>query len=420
MTRRIRALVVLGGRSSDRPLVGVEMRRHHLLEAAGRIATLDIFVLDELDHQALDEMSSIYAARVGCMHATAVPRSRLKRLIQSLRHARSPGRVGRKDWGAPRKELRAWMSTYQITLVERMEDYLVLAPILQAPVVVDHDDRESDVLRQMRKLLREGEDCQLRRRWRAGRCLAVAKTAGRDLYLMLDQYRWLRAERLVMRRADSVLVASQEDLITSGNPQKAVVFPNGFDLRGAPVGSVDVRTPPTVAFWGLLSYRPNRDGAQWFLSQVLPLLVSRIPEVRVLLIGGGGERLPVPTLGHVVATGFVDDLSVFLAETDLALVPLRAGGGTRIKIIEAWANHIPVVSTSRGAYGLGAIDGENLLLADEPEAFAQAITLALHSPPVRHRLIVEGAARARTLRWSAIERDLSDHLALVAAPGWSG
>jgi glycosyltransferase involved in cell wall biosynthesis len=416
IARSIRALVILGGRSTDRPLVGVQMRRHHLLRAAGRVASLEIFVLDELDDQALDEMSSIYAARVGCVHSTAAPRSRVVRLLRYLRHAGSPARVGRKDWRALRQELRAWMSKYQITLVERVEDYLVLAPILQAPIVVDQDDRESDVLRQMRPLLRKAEEGHRRRPWLAGWWFSATKNAGRDLYLMLDQYRWLRAERLVMRRADSVLVASHEDLITSANPRKGVVVPNGFELRGSPVGSDDVRTPPTVAFWGLLSYRPNRDGAQWFLGEVLPLLVSRTADVRVLLIGGGGEHLTLPERGHVVVTGLVDDLSVFLSETDVAVVPLRTGAGTRIKIIEAWANNIPVVSTSRGAYGLGAIDGENVLLADEPEAFARAIALALESPSVRHHLIVEGAARARALRWSTIERDLSNHLSLMAAP----
>jgi glycosyltransferase involved in cell wall biosynthesis len=394
--------------------MGEQMRRHHLLLAAARVASLEIFVMDELDALAMDEMSSIYAARVGSVHSTAAPRSRVARVMSSLRHAGSPTRVGLKDWHALRQELRSWMSRYQLTLVERAEDYLVLAPILRAPIVVDQDDRDSDVLRQIRPLLRKGERSHGHRPGRLGWCISVGRMAAREAYLMLDQYRWLRAERFVMRRADSVLVASHEDLVTSAEPGKGVVVPNGFELRGPPVGAVDVQTPPTVAFWGLLAYRPNRDGAQWFLSEVLPLLLSRTPDVRVLLIGAGGESLTLPDYGHVVVTGFVDELSDLLSETDVAVVPLRAGGGTRIKIVEAWAHNIPVVSTTLGAYGLGATDGENVLLADEPQAFADAIAVALESPSVRKHLIVNGAARAQALRWSTIERSLSQHLAVVA------
>src|SRR5205085_10208193 len=142
--------------------------------------------------------------------------------------------------------------------------------------------------------------------------------------------------RYLMRRADSILVASHEDMFRSGSPQKAVVVPNGFDRRGLPVGSGDPHTPPTVAFWGYMSYLPNRYGAEWLLNEVLPLLVDLVPGVRVLVIGGGSELLALPENGHVVATGFVDDLSALLSQTDVAVVPLRAGGGTRIKIIEAW------------------------------------------------------------------------------------
>jgi len=392
------------------------MRRHHLLRAVGRVADLEIFVVGELDDEARSEMASLYGARVGAAPPTAAPASGAAALVRSVRHAGSPTRVGRGDWPLLRRAVRSWMSTYDLTLVERVEDYLILGPVLQEPVVVDLDDRESDVLRQIRPLLRRAGDDGARP-GPAARTFSGVRKAGRELYLMLDEYRWRRAERLVLRRADSVLVASHEDLTSFGYPDNGVVVPNGFELRGAPVGSGAVHSPPTVAFWGLMAYRPNRDGAQWFLKEVLPGLLRRVPDVRVLLIGGGGESLTLPEDGPVTATGFVEDLSTHLAATDVAFVPLRAGGGTRIKIIEAWANHIPVVSTSLGAYGLGGLDGENILLADDGDGFAAALASAVEDRALRDRLIAGGAVRAAALRWSTIERTLSDHLAeVVQAP----
>jgi glycosyltransferase involved in cell wall biosynthesis len=309
------------------------------------------------------------------------------------------------------------MAGYQVTIVELVDNFLVLAPMLPAPVVVDLDDRESDVIGQVRSKLRDAD--KRRRPGLVGSAVGLPRKVARDSYLAVERFRWLRAERSVIRRADSFLVASPEDALTTGAPAKAVVFPNGFELGGAPAGSRGVHTPPTIAFWGLISYGPNREGAQWLLDEVLPRLTKRIPDVRTLIIGRGSELLNIPSHGRVVATGFVEDLSVLLSETDVAVVPLLVGGGTRIKIIEAWANNLPVVSTARGAYGLGAINGENVLLADDPEAFARAIALTLGDFSLRDRLIENGAARAKVLSWSRIEMDLGEHLVRVAVSGSS-
>jgi len=396
------------------------MRRHALLRAAARVAALDIFVLTAVSREQLDEMATTYAARTACV-SSAASSSRMMKLLRQLRHPGSPSRVARADQAGLRRQLSSWaaMTAYDLTLVERIEDYLILAPVLRPPVVVDNDDRDSDVLRQIRPLLRTAAK-QQRRPGLARLHASGLRNAGRDLYLAVEQFRWSHSERRVMCSADAVLVASREDQVTARDPCKTVLVPNGFDLRGEPAGSRDLHDPPTIAFWGLMSYRPNRDGAQWFLDEVLPFVVARIPDVQVLVIGAGGELLRLPRSPDVRATGFVKDLTLFLSQIDVAVVPLRAGGGTRIKIIEAWANNIPVVATSVGAYGLGAVDGENILLADEPNAFAAAVASIIDSPSLRVRLIEGGRIRARELRWSTIEDDLSRHLATMlgaASPG---
>src|SRR5205085_11270782 len=93
-----------------------------------------------------------YGAAVCCARGITVPRSRIGRLVRLLRHAGSPTRVARKDWHGLRRALRSWMSSYQVTIVEDLEDFLILAPILQAPVVVDGDDCHSDIVEHIRTL----------------------------------------------------------------------------------------------------------------------------------------------------------------------------------------------------------------------------------------------------------------------------
>ncbi len=125
-----------------------------------------------------------------------------------------------------------------------------------------------------------------------------------------------------------------------------------------------------------MHYFPNADAARFFVRDVLPVLRAELGdsfEVRIV-----GKAPPsVRELGkvpNVTVTGYVSDLSTELARTDVMIVPLRHGSGTRLKILEAFANMIPVVSTTIGAAGLDAHDGEHLLIADTPAEFARACT----------------------------------------------
>jgi hypothetical protein len=233
--------VIVRGPSSERPSYGMVMRRHHLLRAVARVAALDVFVMNAVNDAVLEEMSATYGARVGCVRSPMVPLSRIGRIVQSLRHPGSPARRARRDWQAARRDLRPWMGTYRLTVVELADDFRVLAPILPPPVVVD-----------------------------------------------LEEQRWLRVERFVLKRADRIVVASTEDAAALGNRPKTVVVPNGFELHGAPAASREVHAPPTISFWGLMSYGPNRDGAEWLISKVLPALEDR--SVRRRLIENGAAR----------------------------------------------------------------------------------------------------------------------------------
>ena len=139
--------------------------------------------------------------------------------------------------------------------------------------------------------------------------------------------------------------------------------------------------PFTLLFVGNLGYFPNRDGVRWLCEAVLPELPA---PVRVVVVGGGWPA--PPDAPGVEYTGAVPDVGPWYREADAALVPLRAGGGTRIKILEAFAHGVPVISTPLGAEGLEAEDGTHLLLAEDAAGFARRCAELLESPALAERL----------------------------------
>jgi glycosyltransferase involved in cell wall biosynthesis len=142
--------------------------------------------------------------------------------------------------------------------------------------------------------------------------------------------------------------------------------------------------PRRITFLGGLHWPPNAQGVRWFADQVFPQVRAAIPEATLTVIGkdppGGleGEGIEV--------TGYVADLMPFLAETAVFIVPLHAGGGMRVKILDAWSWGLPVVSTTIGAEGIYAQNERNLLLGDSALAFAQAVTRVLRDPTLAQQL----------------------------------
>jgi glycosyltransferase involved in cell wall biosynthesis len=153
-----------------------------------------------------------------------------------------------------------------------------------------------------------------------------------------------------------------------------------------------------VVFFGLLSYIPNVDGVIHFVNDIWPRIAESHPEARCKIIGGGPPPSLLELAGlKVELTGFVDDLRPHLAAASVVVVPLRMGGGTRLKIVEAMAMGKAIVSTTLGAEGIDATTGRDLLIEDGSEAFANAVNSLLSDP--------ERAARiGRSARQLAVER----------------
>jgi polysaccharide biosynthesis protein PslH len=151
---------------------------------------------------------------------------------------------------------------------------------------------------------------------------------------------------------------------------------------------------PTILHLGTMFWPPNVNGVLWFAREVLPLIREVVPQARFVVVG----KNPPPEVQALAAdpgvdvTGYVPDPEPYLAAADAFVVPLHAGGGMRVKILDAWLWGLPIVSTPLGAEGIEFEDGENILIADDAPTFAQATVELLTDGSVNDRLRVQGRA----------------------------
>lgn len=232
-----------------------------------------------------------------------------------------------------------------------------------------------------------------------------------------------RTAGLTERAEDRLLAACQVHTVTSErdrrklvarNPSVQVhVVPNGVDtahysgseMIGVRETATGVGIPErSILFVGSMDYHANIDAAAWFVRQIWEQIHDRHPGLSFLIVG----RNPSPEVRalsseSVTVTGTVEDIRPFYCRALAAVVPLRVAGGTRLKILEAMAAGVPVVSTRTGAEGLEVEDGENILLADTPGEVASAIEALVLSPEARNRLSRAGRALvAERYDWSAL------------------
>jgi glycosyltransferase involved in cell wall biosynthesis len=250
--------------------------------------------------------------------------------------------------------------------------------------------------------------------WDVRRQVAGGGHAGplRRLFAAMDWRKMRREEEALWGRVDAVAVPSEADArrVRAARPSARVaVVPNGVDVeRYRPRASDPAPDPHTILFFGALDYWPNVEGLLFFLDEVWPRLGETHPAARLRILG----RRPHPALlarrgPRVEVPGFVEDLRPSLAAAAAVVVPLRLGGGTRLKILEAMAMARPIVSTTRGAEGIDAVPGRELLVADDPARFAAAVRRLLDDPTLGSRL--GRAARALVesrYAWRASARTL--------------
>lgn len=204
-------------------------------------------------------------------------------------------------------------------------------------------------------------------------------------YIHIQWRKLFKYEKVACKRYSQVTAVSATDkgiFEQAYGCKNITVVSNGVDAKYfAPMDSP--RKHHGMVFTGSMDWRPNQDGIQYFLRDIYPLIKQKIPRATVTVVGRKPPQWLVDLAGAipgVIVTGTVDDVRPFIAENALYIVPLRIGGGSRLKILEAFSMEKPVLSTSIGAEGLEVEDGTHLLLRDEPESFAQAAIDMLFCP----------------------------------------
>lgn len=203
---------------------------------------------------------------------------------------------------------------------------------------------------------------------------------------------WFKLRMYLSRLLNSFqacTVASKQELQllmrnVSGYKKPIVVIPNCLNIKEY-INVTAEKRADTLIFTGPFTYRANYEAMLWFVAEVFPLILEKIPDAQ-LIITGDHANLPLPSSKNVTLAGYVNDIKKLIASCTVSIAPLLSGGGTRLKILEAMALGTPVVATSKGAEGLDAKDGEHLLLADVPEDFANCVIRILMDIDIRLRI----------------------------------
>lgn len=228
----------------------------------------------------------------------------------------------------------------------------------------------------------------------------------------LQAARMRRDEIEVCRAVDVVAPVSDADRAelhaVAGDGIRCTVVRPGVDCELL-TPPARVERGPEVLFVGSMSYVPNIDAVEFFCAEILPRVAAVVPDVRLTIVGANPppavQRLAGP---RVTVTGFVPDVRPYYAGALAVVVPLRVGGGIRMKILEGMALGAAMVSTTIGAEGLGLADGRDLLMADTADAFAEAVVRLIRDPALRAALGVQGRQTAvERFSWDAAGRTLT-------------
>ncbi|HMS11329.1 MAG TPA: glycosyltransferase, partial [Pyrinomonadaceae bacterium] len=235
--------------------------------------------------------------------------------------------------------------------------------------------------------------------WR--RHYEVATSPPKRAYLMSQWKRARHFERQACRRFDTVIAVSKEDAAVFSSEyghDRVFDIGTGVDTDYFSPVNRDRTVEPNIVFTGSMDWLPNSDAVKWFVEDIFPLVKREIPEATFTVVG----RDPFPEIlelakkdSSIRVTGRVDDVRPYMREAAVFVVPIRIGGGTRLKIFEAMAMGLPVVSTTVGAEGLPVSDGKDILLCDDPPGICDAIVTAISESMAVAKIAHSGSAKVR-------------------------
>jgi glycosyltransferase involved in cell wall biosynthesis len=331
----------------------------------------DVTVLTYAGPDDADDLAELQELGVAVHRVPRQPARRRARRLEQLVSliAREPFAVRSVHSGAMQEALDRLVAgrAVDVVLVESSQMACFRLP-QDLPIVLDEHNVEYELLSRMQA----GEQSRLRR-----------------FFNGVEQRKFREHEHRLWRTVDGIAVTSEREVPivrrhTHTTP--VAVVPNAVDLDYfRPVTTEP--TPGALVFTGLLTYRPNLDAVMHFVDEVLPLVRRRHPGVELTVIGRGDEcDLAWLRQRGVVVTGRVPDIRPRVAEGAVVVVPLRIGGGTRLKVVEALAMGKAIVSTSLGWEGIDVRSGEHLLTADDPASFADAVVRLLDDGHEARRL----------------------------------
>ena len=252
--------------------------------------------------------------------------------------------------------------------------------------------------------------------WR--RLALVQPHPARKLLYRVEFAKMLRYERKMVRRFQHVIAVSEHDRKLMSRwvePARITVVPTGVDLRQFKATFPGKETENLVIFVGAMDWGPNVDAVQYFCQEIWPAVQAKIPGARFRIVGRNPDRRVQKLAGESIeVTGSVPSVIDHLHAAAVVVVPLRIGGGTRLKIYEAMAAGKAVVSTSVGAEGLDVRHGSDIVLADDPITFAENVVSLLRDKQLRRRYAQSAAALAAKYDWAAISEEFLSVLGSLA------
>jgi glycosyltransferase involved in cell wall biosynthesis len=385
---------------------GLRIRLANVVAALAEVGDVDLFTFAWRTTDVAEPPSR------GLIHRSkVVPRPRANRTTLAklawLLAGEMPSYFHGRQYGNAKESFARWAQLeYDLIWYSRVEPYVAFGRLVRGPAIVDIDDL---IDWRITKEILSRQDGDSNRGTRSVRDPVGALRRRKDISA------WRRLQRSVADSVAAAVVCSDVDRRRLGAPN-TIVIPNGYESPSRPLARPDTPRPPTVLLQGTFVHEPNADAASYLVNEIAPLLHRRVENVQIRLVGKTSravQELADPP--RVVVTGFVPDIGSQLTLADVIAVPLRHGSGTRIKVLEAFAHKIPVVTTTFGVEGLDVTPGRHVLVADSPDEFAAACARLLRDTSLRSSLA--DAAYARFLeryQWRQIRSKIA-HLATKTA-----
>jgi glycosyltransferase involved in cell wall biosynthesis len=229
------------------------------------------------------------------------------------------------------------------------------------------------------------------------------------------------SQLLVAYTACTVVSHQEARLFAESFPRqkrKVAVIPNCISYEEYQQVNV-VPIPNQLIFTGSFRFPVNYEAMQWFVGEVYPRILEQVPETRLVITGDHANR-PLPPAPNITLAGYVDDIKSRIASSTVSIAPILSGGGTRLKILEAMAIGIPVVSTSKGAEGLTTSSENHVLVADSPDAFADCVVSILKNKTLWNQFSLDGKRFVKeNFNWETVMPHFLDLVKNTAQSGAS-